>query len=320
MSREIRVVETPEEGPAFTGTSLEEIVPEDILTEPLPEWLDNVDMAIVFIDAKTAAEMRARNVEPEIDKGGSNRRGYEALIKQYAADMLADRWQFTHQGVAFDEKGRLVDGNHRLAALELAGKARPDIRVPFLVITGVPVEAMDSIDIGRRRSLSDMLQMKGFPNTLQLSSTARLVYLFRNGQFDRPDRRYWSNARPTRQELAAFVGTDPEGLKAAVRIGGQSKIFTPAAVSAAWYIITNANTGGDHELFFKQLANGEHIGQGDPVFALRRWGINARAKAGAMEASWIQFAMLVKGFQYFRTGRRSHLAIWKAEVEAFPKP
>lgn len=80
------------------------------------------------------------DVTPELatswlDGTEANRPVQERLVEKFAAEMTADRWQLTHQGIAFDVDKKLIDGRHRLLAVIRSGKT-----VPMLVIVDEPVE------------------------------------------------------------------------------------------------------------------------------------------------------------------------------------
>jgi hydrogenase maturation factor len=42
------------------------------------------------------------------------------IVGRYAADMRSGHWLLTHQGIAFNALGQLVDGQHRMKAIVLA--------------------------------------------------------------------------------------------------------------------------------------------------------------------------------------------------------
>lgn len=46
-----------------------------------------------------------------------NRKVRDSVVMRYAADMKAGRWKQTHQGIAFNGDGTLLDGQHRLFAI-----------------------------------------------------------------------------------------------------------------------------------------------------------------------------------------------------------
>jgi hypothetical protein len=43
-----------------------------------------------------------------------NRPLNQRLVEKYAGQMRAGNWQRTHQGIAFDSRGIILDGQHRL--------------------------------------------------------------------------------------------------------------------------------------------------------------------------------------------------------------
>src|SRR5258706_8448145 len=75
-----------------------------------------------------------------------NRPISERAVRQMAAAMLKGQWVASHQGIAFDVKGNLMDGQHRLWAV-----VRSQCTIPMLVTTGLPVgngvyKTMDILD------------------------------------------------------------------------------------------------------------------------------------------------------------------------------
>lgn len=96
-----------------------------------------------------------------------NRRVDDDTVKAYARDMINGVWVATHQGVAFNDKDELIDGQHRLYAIILAKKT-----IRMMVTFGLPCEikdaemtTMDAVDRGRTRSVADQLRIQhNMPN------------------------------------------------------------------------------------------------------------------------------------------------------------
>lgn len=104
-------------------------------------------------------------VTPEMAKrwlaeSNTHNRSLRAVTTEtFAADMATNRWSANHQALAFAVGGALIDGQHRLAGVELSGKAQW-----FLIARDVPVrigdvlaEVGETIDRGNQRSLADLL-------------------------------------------------------------------------------------------------------------------------------------------------------------------
>ena len=83
-------------------------------------------------------------------------------VKAYARDMVNGVWVLTHQGLAFNDEDHLIDGQHRLHAIIMAG-----VTVQMMVTFGLPskingkeVTTMDAVDRGATRSVGDQLSIQ----------------------------------------------------------------------------------------------------------------------------------------------------------------
>ena len=111
----------------------------------------------------------------------SNRKMRQSWVEKMARDILAGAFITTHQGIAFDENGNLLDGQHRLAAIAKSKRA-----VEILVTTGLPalhrvngthLTAFNAIDQGRARLAGEVLQMQGLQNGCKLAAVARALIM-----------------------------------------------------------------------------------------------------------------------------------------------
>lgn len=91
-----------------------------------------------------------------------NRPISEETVTAYARDMKAGAWVATHQGLAFNDRDELIDGQHRLRAVILSG-----VTVRMMVTFGLPAKiagsrmtTMDAVDRGRPRSVADQLKIQ----------------------------------------------------------------------------------------------------------------------------------------------------------------
>lgn len=81
-----------------------------------------------------------------------NRSVRPSEIEKNARMMAAGEWGLTHQGIAFNEDGALVDGQHRLLAIVKSGTT-----VPMVVARGVESSMQMFMDDHARRTPSDSL-------------------------------------------------------------------------------------------------------------------------------------------------------------------
>lgn len=111
---------------------------------PLPDG-----STIVKITPEIAADwLENRNL-------GKNRNLSLKTAGRYAKAMSDGRWMVTHQGIAFDSDGFLIDGQHRLRAVVLAG-----VSVEMFVAVGFDSDTFAILDSGRRRQAGQMIAGK----------------------------------------------------------------------------------------------------------------------------------------------------------------
>lgn len=91
-----------------------------------------------------------------------NRPLSEDTVTAYARDMANGEWVATHQGIAFNDRDELIDGQHRLHGVIRCGKT-----IRMMVTFGLPAEiegkestTMDAVDRGRTRSVADQLKIQ----------------------------------------------------------------------------------------------------------------------------------------------------------------
>ena len=98
-------------------------------------------------------------VSPEIakkwlEKNTLNRPIRTGKVKDIANDIINGRWLTTHQGIALAADGRVVDGQHRLKAIERSGKT-----VSIWVTFNADPETFAKIDNGTLRTEGDILSI-----------------------------------------------------------------------------------------------------------------------------------------------------------------
>lgn len=206
---------------------------------------------VMTVTPEMAAAWLRKNTE-------SNRPVRDSKVTAYARDMQAGRWQLTHQGLAFNRAGELVDGQHRLHAVVRSGCS-----VKLLVSTGFDVEFNSPIDVGATRRPSDILSQSN-----QVIATVRCLHVLTNGG---------TNARGgiTVGELEETLGRHQEEVEwvtqaildrrskaTGIRLSG----WVAGAIAFAWPLNRDLVSG-----FAEQVRTGELLEREDPAYALRAW-------------------------------------------------
>lgn len=101
---------------------------------------------IELITPARASEYLARNT--------NNREVRRQHVETRIRQIKSGQWRLTHQGIAFDKTGVLIDGQHRLMAIAESGDS-----VQMLVTRGLHEETAVLIDVHHKRSLADRLRL-----------------------------------------------------------------------------------------------------------------------------------------------------------------
>lgn len=101
--------------------------------------------------------LKVEVITPERARALLERRAPNRKLRQYWVDYLASimqrgDWRLTHQGIALDVHGNLIDGQHRLAAIVQTGLPQT-----MIVAYDCPSDLYDAIDEGLKRQSGDRL-------------------------------------------------------------------------------------------------------------------------------------------------------------------
>lgn len=130
-----------------------------------------------------AIKIEVVNVTPKmaqkwLEKNSKNRAIINNSVKSFSRQMSEGKWVFNGDPIRFDDKGELIDGQHRLEAVIMSGKT-----IQFVVQKGLSEDARLTIDIGKNRKGSEIWSMTGGAATSVSRSTlavcegaARIIY------------------------------------------------------------------------------------------------------------------------------------------------
>lgn len=255
------------------------------------------------ISPKKASDMLAANT--------TNRPISKPVVRSFADVMRRGEWRVTHQGIAFDTNGVLVDGQHRLAAVLEA-----DMPIEMTVFTEVPPETFDVLDTGKRRNAADVLAIDGETKTLMLASMLRTVWLYQH----RPEQS-WSGraASVSNPEIRQTLGEHP-GIRDCVTLGERIAAETgmiKSAAGAASYLVDHANPQADLDPWWEGIIEGAGLGKNDPRLRFR----NTMLRMAREQASHTQrrrntrehVALYLKAFNAWAGGEALHQLRYSAQ-------
>lgn len=257
---------------------------------------------------------------------GTNRPVSQTVVNNYAASMLLGEWRLTHQGLGFDTKGRMKDGQHRMLALVQAAETgavrgdvtlppNPKIKIDFQVTYGLPEDIFPFLDTGYARGAGSVLALAGYTNGIRLASASRLLYLYQNFEY-----RVWSKVKVTNdQVLETVVKTRLDEYYSPTYSLIQIGMINSSAM-VGMYLCEVAQPEVDTLHFVDSLSSGANLRSDSPIHVLRNYFIRSRRTVGARRDSAIHLALFIKTWNEWVLGRRRTQIAWKPNTENFPHP
>lgn len=258
-----------------------------------------------------------------------NRLVNESLVVQYAVAMLDNEWHNTGDPLKFDDRGRLIDGQHRLRAI-----VESETEQQFSVARNVPyAELLTIMDTGRKRNAGDVLTILTadpesgytFAYTRTLPAVAKLIMTYyKSGDMNR-NTQYAATLSTT--AIVNFCKQNQSALQDACRM--QSRVahapFTmnKSATAASIYLCHAAGPTWT-DSFVNELVSPQTT-DGNPAYVLREQAMKDNAKRSP---SWtkdgrLTGAYFIKAFNAYANGRSVSSIRFKAfgdSVEEFPRP
>ena len=136
-----------------------------------------------------------------------NRPLSKVYVNALADQMKRGQWRMNGEPVIFSGSGRLLDGQHRLAAIAKSG-----VSVEMAVTRGVDEDAFATIDTGKGRTAGDVFAIAGIRNYVVIAAgLAKLAMMVKgqNNLFDGSSN-YKVGGKITRQDLLDEYYRTPE--------------------------------------------------------------------------------------------------------------
>jgi hypothetical protein len=241
-----------------------------------PEMLVRRGNYLVLITPEVAGRL--------LEYNDHNRRQSKRNIQLYARDMLAGRWDPDASDIKIARTGALVDGQNRLMACQLAG-----VPFPTLLRTGVKLDTKQHVDVGKKRTVADMLKMQELPTTASPSLIGASVALYMR-YMDRITNHGGKRALDvkgepmTHDEVLDFLDKHPMLVHFAADAGALHRIMPAIPGSAFGTFLTLAGEVDVKaaELFASRLRAGEfgNPTRHDPMVALVQYAARVRVSGG----------------------------------------
>lgn len=254
-----------------------------------------------------------------------NRNLRDRIVASYATDMRDGNWVEDGQSIKFSQGGTvlldsplitgdtLLDGQHRLSAIVQAG-----VPVRMLVVSQLPDTTQDTMDTGTKRTLGDVLKLRGEAHYVPLAAVLSRVHMWQAGA-----RKSMRGERPTHRQLLTLLDENPEIRRSAEmgsRVRNVIRLSTSTAGLCHWLFMRIDQS--DTAFFFGRLTDGAGLVPGDPIYALRR-SVETSARDKARMPEEHMTALVIKTWNAFREGRELQLVAYRpggSRPEAYPEP
>lgn len=235
--------------------------------------------------------------EKWLAKNDKNRKLRERKVKHLANIIKKDQWKLNGEAIKFSNDGTLLDGQHRLSAIMVSRTP-----VKSLVVRGLPVEVMPTIDLMSPRICGDHLKMQGFTGAVySLAAAVGICLNFKRGVYAEMKEKF------SPDDMLSFIEANRGLLKSEELYGSDVNLKTllPPSVSIALHYLFGKTHKKEADLFFYSLTNGEGLGAGSPILKLRNELIARRkdSKRGAWNRKVFIF-YVCQAFNLYVQGKR----------------
>lgn len=233
-----------------------------------------------------------------LQNNSGNRTLSAGRVRLYAQIMQSGGWKNNGDVIRIAKDGRLLDGQHRLAAIERSG-----IGQKFLVVRGLDESVFDTIDTGAARVASDILSIDGFKNSTALASAIKLFLTWKttgNPVSGSPDK------KPTHQEILQFARenaiADQVGALS-VTSNFNKKMISPSIIGFLYFAAHSENIPMDDVSdFFSRVADPSLGKTSDVTFMLRDRLMQDLGSKTRLRR-YDKIALVIKAFRAWRSGQ-----------------
>ena len=237
------------------------------------------------ITPKKAMEWLKRNV--------ANRPLSMVDARKWASAMRSKKWMLNGETIKFNCNGDLIDGQHRLTGCVEAG-------VPFTtyVVRGLPHEAFDTLDQGKKRSGGDVLARRGEKHYNMLAAAISITAQIHN------KRTVDLGSAMRADEYIAFLEQHP-GLRECCSFSSQHRsdgLLATAVVAGLLYLFRQVDAIRADE-FWTRVLVGEDLTRDMPEYKLRSRLIDNKASAAKLRRRDL-CALAIKSWNNKLTGKQ----------------
>ena len=264
------------------------------------------DMA-TFIDREMATKL--------LDMNTNNRKVKKNNLDLLIYELENGMFKFNGESIIVSKSGVLLDGQHRLLAVEKTG-----VPIESIIVWDVEDNTFGTIDTGSSRSAYDVLNVNKIENYALKAKLAKMFILSNKGKgIDRRAKEY----KITNDEILAFTKRNNDELdevcKIATRYYQKKKLLATSEIGFFWHIFSSENRKMA-ELFFEAIFSGLFSSSKDPCYILRSKLEDDKMNKNLTLNTVTKHKMIAKDWNKFIANEElTFLRITENEIIRFPE-
>jgi hypothetical protein len=207
--------------------------------------------------------------------------------------------------ISVDDK--VIDGQHRLESV-----VRSKVTIQSWVMTGLPSDVFDTIDVGKRRSAGDTLACRGEKNAHRMAAALIMIDKYMTGRVEKSTQ--YSNA-----EIEELLQKYPD-VRNSMMTGTKGKGLLLASVLDSCHYLFTKKDPVMAEVFMERIVKGVGLEEGDPWYVLRE-RLLANSISNSKLSKALMMALCIKAWNHAREGSRINhlkLAMQDGRLVTFP--
>ena len=190
-----------------------------------------------------------------LEGNNTNRPLSNKHVDYLAREINGGRWQFNSETIKFNGS-KLLDGQHRLHAVIKSGKP-----IRSIVARGLDEAAFHTIDMGKKRSAADTLNVMGEKSSTRIAAALAMIEAMLDGQTR-------TSGAVSGTKVIELLEEHPDVRDSLRAYQGPKTLVKPSVAIALHYFFAKKDRALADQ-FFDDLRSGAGLGIGDPVFTLR---------------------------------------------------
>jgi len=240
------------------------------------------------------------------EKNTGNRTMRRLHVDSLAKEISKGRWKVTGDTICL-YGDRLIDGQHRLAAVVQSG-----IAIQAFVIDGLPSDVFDTKDIGKRRSAADTLGVRGEQNACRLAASLVMIDKYMTSRVDK-------SVTYSNTEIEELLEKYPEVRSSLQITYGNKGLLTPSVLDSCHYLFSKKDLLLANE-FVEKVMRGTGLQEGEPWYVLRERLVKNSLSKAKLQKPYLM-ALCIKAWNFARLGKSVRCLRWREEgnaTESFP--